>query len=1083
MWSTVDGKGGNVEDGNFGQRRNGRIPAFSVLLVAAVLVFIGMLVVPSLNVQYVPQVSGREVNVSFSWSGSSAAVVEQNVTSRIEAALGVLPGCEEVSSVSEDGHGTVSLRFGKGCDMEALRFEMASIIRNLYDEFPMGVSCPELSRSVSRGDVSLVCVVQSDRPLAALASYAQNHIVPDLARVEGMRQVSLSGYAPEEWIVCFNPGKLALIGIGAEDLGQAIRDYFRQDLVGMANRVSEGREEKMVVKLKGSDGFSWDRIPVSEKGGRIYYLSDVAEVRKQERKPEQYFRINGLNTLTLSLSLDETGNILRLADKAREEVARVAQGLPSDISIALVYDASEYVAQELNRIYFRTLLCVLVLLLFVYAVSRSWRYLLVIFLSLLVNVFVAFIVYKIIGLGIHIYSLAGITVSLSIIIDTAIVMADHYSYHHDRKAAFPILGAIATTIGALIVIWVLPEEQRLNLLDFAIVIAVNLTVSFFVAFYFVPALLEKWPLKMSVWKRNIRQLRRLVRFNHGYAGFIRWGCRHRWIFVAVLVLGFGIPLFLLPARIETGDEAKAVALYNRVMDLPWVKRNRVWLEKVVGGSSCLFYNSIRYNSLFRDLERPSLSIVARMPENCTLEQMDAALRKVEEKLAAYPLVESFQTSIRDVDNARIHVFFKSEAEETDFPVRLKREISAFVHDMGAAGWYVDGVDNQPYVDMASKFMYAYSIRLTGYDYARLLAYADVLMDSMAQDARVAAVGLADHRELPKDEYYVSYDKERLAALNLSEANYYGLLDNWLYQQDFMPVFVDGEWTPVRIQSVRAESFDLWHVSHAPVDVGGHLAKFSEAGDIRVRSSGMPIRRSNQSYELEVGLDYMGNPDACSRFVEKLVRIMNSQVLPIGFKAERTAGMSEENRGAQVWVLFLVAFVVYWICSVLFDSLRRPLVIVLLIPVSFIGVFLTFGLTDFVFDQGGFAAMVLLSGIVVNAGIYLVCEEMGWGKRTRQQGISLYLKSFHHKIIPILLTVLSTVLGLLPFLHDGPEEVFWFPFAVTVIGGISFSMVALLAYLPVFLLACGNRETEQARLGMPGRRTELMDTLKSSSCRK
>ena len=96
-------------------------------------------------------------------------------------------------------------------------------------------------------------------------------------------------------------------------------------------------------------------------------------------------------------------------------------------------------------------------------------------------------------------------------------------------------------------------------------------------------------------------------------------------------------------------------------------------------------------------------------------------------------------------------------------------------------------------------------------------------------------------------------------------------------------------------------------------------------------------------------------------------------------------------------------------------------------------------------------MVLLSGIVVNAGIYLVCEEKAWANRSWKRGAALYLKAFHHKIVPILLTILSTVLGLLPFLYDGPDEVFWFSFAMAVIGGIVFSLLALFVYLPVFLV--------------------------------
>ena len=196
--------------------------------------------------------------------------------------------------------------------------------------------------------------------------------------------------------------------------------------------------------------------------------------------------------------------------------------------------------------------------------------------------------------------------------------------------------------------------------------------------------------------------------------------------------------------------------------------------------------------------------------------------------------------------------------------------------------------------------------------------------------------------------------------------------------------------------------------------------------------------------------------------------LNEETLPIGFIADSPTyryGFGQKKQ--EVWLILLVIAIIYAMCAVIFESLRKPLVIILMIPVSFIGVFLTFGWSDFVFDQGGFAAFVLLCGIVVNAGIYLpfdvldarmdddagiylINEEDNWAATSRKRGIPLYLKAYNHKIVPIALTILSTVLGLVPFLYDGPEEVFWFAFAVAAISGTLFSLIALAVYLPIFL---------------------------------
>mgnify|MGYP003304792272 CR=1 FL=1 len=133
-------------------------------------------------------------------------------------------------------------------------------------------------------------------------------------------------------------------------------------------------------------------------------------------------------------------------------------------------------------------------------------------------------------------------------------------------------------------------------------------------------------------------------------------------------------------------------------------------------------------------------------------------------------------------------------------------------------------------------------------------------------------------------------------------------------------------------------------------------------------------------------------------------------------------------------------------------LLRSLAVIFMIPVSFIGLFLTFGLSDLAFDQGGFASFVMLSGIIVNAGIYVVLTYNEIRSRCGcRSDVRNYVKAFGRKISPIMLTVISTILGLIPFLTDGPKEVFWFDFAIGTIGGMIFSLIALLLVFPAFIL--------------------------------
>ena len=149
-------------------------------------------------------------------------------------------------------------------------------------------------------------------------------------------------------------------------------------------------------------------------------------------------------------------------------------------------------------------------------------------------------------------------------------------------------------------------------------------------------------------------------------------------------------------------------------------------------------------------------------------------------------------------------------------------------------------------------------------------------------------------------------------------------------------------------------------------------------------------------------------------------------------------------------------IIFFTCSILFESLRQPLVIISLIPISFIGTFLTFYFSGVNFGTGGFASLVLLSGLVVNAAIYVINEYNGFvnrnlGRLNRINPVRLYVKAYNHKIIAVLLTIISTVLGLIPFLIDGPKaEEFWFSFAIGTIGGLLFSIIALVFFMPILM---------------------------------
>lgn len=227
----------------------------------------------------------------------------------------------------------------------------------------------------------------------------------------------------------------------------------------------------------------------------------------------------------------------------------------------------------------------------------------------------------------------------------------------------------------------------------------------------------------------------------------------------------------------------------------------------------------------------------------------------------------------------------------------------------------------------------------------------------------------------RNEYNLDYDFSMMTAIGVDPYSYYSRLRSILYTTDLRDIPGPDGMVHAVMKSSMSDSFDLWHVLNTQVTVDSVGVRLSEMGSIEKRRTGFPIRRYNQSYEITVGFDFIGSYELSKKFIDNTVKYFNEELLPVGYKASSPSygGWGEKERWKYAWLLLLVAAVIYVMCSMTFESLKYPLAVILLIPISFIGVFLVFGFSDFTFDQGGFAALVMLSG---NADSHFHCSRTG-----------------------------------------------------------------------------------------------------------
>ncbi len=1050
---------------------------FTTLFVLAILMTIGAAVMPLIDTSEQPRAKqGRSLAVSYTWSGTPAKVIEQNVTSKIEGMVSAVKGVQATESESRFGSGRVVVELKPEVSVSAVKFEILSLIRQVYKQLPEGVSFPNLSGgnvvgSEREQETMRLLNYQINAAMSGnqLREYIRQFVEKELRNDEDIKRVDVTGAQSRYIEISYDPSVISVYGITANDIEQAIRSFMgREDIVGEVLRENvgsgDGAKQRMSLYLV-ADKFAreLEQMPIKQVDGKMVYLNNLVTFEYKERLPNSYFRVNGLNTINLNIFVDADADKILLSRKLRDKVDEASGRLKEGVYLTLVDDAAEKAESELGKLIGRTLLALAILLAFVWIVGRSVKYLSIITLSILANILISAIVYWLLDMRLHIYSLAGITVSIGLIIDATVVMVDHYSYYRNRRAFLAILAALLTTIGSLVVVFWLPEFLQKDLYDFALIIIVNLSVALFVAYLFSPALIDVMDYHSQGQGQSFykRKAVRWKRFYTAYIGFIQ---KRKWIYVILLLLTFGIPFHALPDSLLTMKERRQFEMEG--LEFPWYVKAydktfgssffqmelKEPLSKIFGGTMRLFAESMPDYAYGRNDRRElKLDIRAKMPLGGSVHELNEKVSMLESFLSGFKEIKRFETRV-NAGGASVNVEFTDEAQETSFPYVLENKVIGRVITIGGAEWSTRGVSERGFSNSLNLQHRSYRIEIAGYNYDRLYRIAEDMCERMKMNNRVVDLTIEtpgfEHQE---DEFYMQYDKQRMALYDFNVSEAHTALSEILEEREikgYRDRYISAN---ILMKPSEQDSFDLWHLGNAQVKTADGDIFLTDFMDIERREAKNCIPKRNQEYVLRVAFNVLGSYTYTSKFMDRTIEEFNA-MMPVGFRCQNVSWNYYKDTGTQYWLLLLIVIIVYFICAILFESLRLPLAILSLVPVSFIGAFLTYYFTGVNFGTGGFASLVLLCGLTVNAGIYIISEYLGGRalQSTDRLSVKNYVRAYNHKVRAVFLTVLSTVLGLIPFFIDGASEPFWFSFAVGASGGLLFSIIALVFVMPIFM---------------------------------
>ena len=304
--------------------------AFTVIVSFVCLALVGLALLPLLPVKLSPSRALPGFSVNFTMAGASSRVVEMEVTSKLEAMLARVQGVEQIYSTSGNGFGRIDVELDKHADVEMARFEASTVVRQAWYSLPEGVSYPTVQMRTPDEEALrpfLSFTLNAPSTPILIQQYAEEHIKPRIAALSDVYQVDVSGATPMEWRLIYDSDQLRALSVTVQDIRAAVSQHYQKEFLGTHN-VDDGYGGKRWIRLTlmptgAIDRFDPASIPVTNTDGKLLRLDEVVDVVYMEEEPQSYYRINGLNSIYLSVTATETANQLNLSKEILDMVEQL----------------------------------------------------------------------------------------------------------------------------------------------------------------------------------------------------------------------------------------------------------------------------------------------------------------------------------------------------------------------------------------------------------------------------------------------------------------------------------------------------------------------------------------------------------------------------------------------------------------------------------------------------------------------------------------------------------------------------------------------------------------------------------------
>lgn len=1028
------------------------LPHFSVkrpvtiMMIYAAVLLMGLISWGKLPQELFPPITYPQLTIITTYENAAPEEVETQITKIIEEAIGTVSRLRRISSISKEGTSIVIAEFLWGTNMDFASLGLREKIDLIKERLPIDAQDP-LVKKFNPFDLPILTLsVTGDMHPARLRDITERYIKDELEKIEGVASASVVGGIEREILAEVNQDKLQASGVSILDVTRAIseaninypagtiKEAFMEYLI---RTLGEFRDVSEIGKIsvgvdKREKGQNLPATEDKDEETRLILLSDVAEVKDTYKEQTSLSRFNGMDNISVLIQKQAQSNAIEVVRKIEGALKNIRQRLPKGVDVAVVYDQSVFIKDSIKGVTDASwqggVLAFLVLLFFLRDVGSS----LIVAFSIPLSILASFFLMFFSGISINIMSLGGLALGIGMLVDNAIVVMENVFRHmemgEDPKVASSVgasevTGAISASTWTTIAIF-LPLIFVIGIAgqifkQLALTVTYSLTASLIVALTIIPVLMVRSKAKYEAFtgKQTKRQAGFFAAMNKFYgsilAVFIKHPARCLWVILIVFL-----------------------------------------------ASACLFF--IIPKEFMPKIDQGQFIIRVEMPTGAVLEATDKAVRKIEGTLSKMPDVENISINIGST-KGRVG----EEAVESLGPHQGQMMVNLKNKRKHPSSWVIQDLKDRlsredlgeadlKYILQESLFKTAFSeskpiaLEVKGNDLTLIKNLALSVQRGLNEIPGLYGVENSLTPPAPETKVNILKDKAAFCQLSVNDiAQTAHIAIKGLTVSKFRE---KGKEYDIRVRLREKDRADLSKLRHLVIRSSlGIDVPLSEVSYFSTGKGPSQINRLDQERVILVSANIFNR--ALNEVVADIDHMLSGINVPDGYKVVfgGESQQMKESFDSLTFALILSFILIYMIMASMFENLWQPFVIMFTVPLSIIGVAWALVLTHTSLNIVAFLGIIILGGVVVNNGIVLI----DFVNTSRKDGKSLeesLMYGSQVRLRPILMTALTTILGLLPLaLGIGQGSKLQSPMAVTVMGGLTVATFLTLVVIPAIYL--------------------------------